>query len=438
MKIIPIILCGGQGTRLWPLSTLSLPKQFLKLMDTQTLLEKTIRRFHGPLFSEPHIICNKKHIGYVHEILKSLPFSTEARIYIEPEERNTAPAIATLAHIIEKDALVLVTPSDHLIKDENCFIQRIAQGMTFALQDFTVTFGIHPTEPHTGYGYIHHDNNHNVYEFIEKPPLALAKKFIHSKEYLWNSGILLFKNASFLKSLQELQPKLYALTKKTAHNKIQHESCFYFQKQDFLKCPTISIDKAIMEHINTIKVIPSDIGWYDLGDWLEVKKASTTDVNNNTFLGSITAENVENTYIRCETSPLYIVGVKNLIIIQSQDAILITNSDRSYSQYIKKFGQLFAQKHQYDWGETSQIINHKRYKIQKITLYPSAVKITNNPFSHTLILLQGTAQIANNSLITAQPFFISDNTLYTLYNTCNEHTTELLEIYLSSESSPQH
>ncbi len=338
-KILPVILSGGSGKRLWPLSRSSFPKQYLKINEKSknSLLQDTFLRLQGleNLFS-PLIICNEEHRFIVAEQFRSIgvdPWS----ILLEPFGRNTGPAIALAASIcLEKksDPFLLILSSDHKIKSKNNFQKSINKSLDYANKGKIVTFGVKPTSAFSGYGYIesenpifYQQNASNIKKFIEKPDKIKAGELIKDDKYSWNSGIFLFKASTIIKELKQYQPELLNICKNSLINK---SIDFYFRRIDekiFNNCPNISIDKAVMEHTNIGTVVALNSGWNDLGNWQSVWEDSSMDKDKNTLIGNTIIKNVNNSYLRSENKLVVGLGLKDILLIETDDALLVANKN---------------------------------------------------------------------------------------------------------------
>lgn len=335
--LYPVILSGGFGGRLWPVSRTSLPKQFIPLVTDYTLLQETVLRLQGVNeLNPPILICNEQHRFIAAEQLRELSIDTR-RTYLEPVGRNTAPAIAIAAFDIHKDdpdGCMLVLPSDHLILNKQSYHRAIESALKLANDNWLVTFGILPTAPKTGYGYIRKGMQLNtqygnkVAEFVEKPCYEVASSYLESGEYLWNSGIFLFKASVFLEELKKLSPEIYQ-SSLDAYENIRHEREFsWIDPVDFEKCPSDSIDYAVMEKTTKAAVIPVDMGWSDVGSWGALWEVVNKDAAGNVPKGNIFMKDVTNCYIRSDREVIAALGVRDLIIIDTDDALLVAHMDK--------------------------------------------------------------------------------------------------------------
>jgi len=342
--IIPVILSGGSGTRLWPLSRKLHPKQFIELVGSNTLFQEAVLRL-PELVEEPIVICNEEHRFLAAEQLREIDRSASS-IILEPMGKNTAPAIAlaALKSIRDnKNAILLVLSADHLIQDVGKFHQAIEFAEKQADQDKLVTFGITPNKAETGYGYIRVDdcqdeNYFNIDEFVEKPDYETAKIYVDSGEYFWNSGMFMFKASVYLDELDKYEPEILNACKKSCQTEFHDLDFTRLNKDEFLRCPSQSIDYAVMEKTKKSVMVELDASWSDVGSWSALWDSQTKDNNNNFVFGDVILDKVNNSYIRSASNRLVsVIGVSNLVIVDTQDAILV--ADKSQDQLVKNIVQ---------------------------------------------------------------------------------------------------
>ncbi len=389
--IIPVILCGGTGSRLWPLSRRSFPKQFLSLNDigNRTLLQETqlrlalIKDIHKPI-----LICNEEHRFIVAEQMREINISPW-KILLEPFGRNTSAAIslgAILALEEYENPNLLILSADHNIKDTKKFVERIYDGLIYSEKGRLVTFGVIPDSPETGYGYIEAEKplnindskGGNISRFIEKPEQKLAEKLIKDKRYTWNSGIFLFKAKTIISEIEKFSPQINKYCKESLKN---NDKDFDFQRLDqtcFKKCPDISIDVSVMEKTQKGTVLPLDVGWSDIGSWESVWKISSKDSNGNSFKGNVITKNVSNCLINSESRLLVGLGIKELIVIETNDAVLI--ADKSKTQEVKNIVEELKAKSISEglehkkifrpWGHYESLVEDLNWKVKIITVKP--------------------------------------------------------------------
>ena len=342
--IIPVILSGGSGTRLWPLSRKLHPKQFIELVGRNTLFQEAVLRL-PELVEDPIVICNEEHRFLAAEQLREIDRSASS-IILEPMGKNTAPAIAlaALKSIRDnKNAILLVLSADHLIQDVGKFHQAIEFAEKQADQDKLVTFGITPNKAETGYGYIRVDdcqdeNYFNIDEFVEKPDYETAKIYVDSGEYFWNSGMFMFKASVYLDELDKYEPEILNACKKSCQTEFHDLDFTRLNKDEFLRCPSQSIDYAVMEKTKKSVMVELDASWSDVGSWSALWDSQTKDNNNNFVFGDVILDKVNNSYIRSASNRLVsVIGVSNLVIVDTQDAILV--ADKSQDQLVKNIVQ---------------------------------------------------------------------------------------------------
>ena len=340
MKITAVIMAGGRGERFWPKSRNSRPKQFLSLTsDNETMIQKTIKRLL-PLvdMNDIYIVTNSAYTSLVREQLPDIP---EENILAEPAPRNTAPCIAFASAVINQkydDAVMLVLPSDHLIANETLYIDTLKKAISIAEQgENLVTIGITPTYPETGYGYINfgeeHNNAYTVERFVEKPDLRTAEKYLDSGKYLWNSGMFIWKISSILTNIKKLMPDIYygALKIGEAFNTPNFNDVL---TREFTAFRSESVDFGIMEKAENIYTIPASFGWDDVGSWLAVERINETDENNNYINGNVVSENTHHATICGGKRLIATVGIDNLIIVDTEDALLVCSKNNT--QDVKK------------------------------------------------------------------------------------------------------
>lgn len=335
-EIIPVILSGGAGTRLWPLSRELRPKQLLSLSfaSEATMLQATARRVPG----KPIVVCNQEHRFIVAEQLREIGIEPHALV-IEPVGRNTAPAVAVAALLAEtsQDSLLLVMPSDHQIRDNAAFQQALEKAVPLAEAGMLVTFGIQPTEPATGYGYIRRGEplggGFTVDRFVEKPDRATAEAWVASGEYLWNGGIFLFSARNYLEELAQRAPDMVTYCRAALAEGSSDMFFFRLAEGPFAAITGQSIDYAVMEHTSKAAVVPVDMGWSDIGSWSALWQESERNAEGNVMIGDVLALSTRNSYIRSETQLVAAVGLQDVIIVATDDAVLV--ADRAHDQDVK-------------------------------------------------------------------------------------------------------
>lgn len=391
MKITPVILSGGSGTRLWPVSRSLNPKQFLDFFGENSLFQKAALRVKNSNdFFEPIVICNNEHRFTVAEELQKINLIAKS-IILEPASRNTAPAIAIAAFdAIATNAandLILVMPSDHIIQNEKGFVENVKKAAKAARDGYLVTFGIVPDKAENGYGYIKKnaplecfEEVFSVEKFVEKPDSATAEKFLESGEYLWNSGIFLFKAATYLEVLKNLQNGIFVDCQAAYKNATRDLDFIRLGSADFEKCSSISIDYAVMEKAERIAVAPLSVGWSDVGSWQAIAEIANKDASGNSLFGDVSTLHTKDCYINSRSGLIATIGVENLIVISLKDVVLIAN--KNDSQSVKEmFGLLKKQNrdecHSHTkvlrpWGSFETIDLSDRFKVKKIIVKPNA------------------------------------------------------------------
>ncbi len=415
-QILPVILCGGSGTRLWPLSRESYPKQFISIGSDQTysLLQKTLLRIKQlDSISSPILVCNEEHRFIVAEQIRGIDIK-DFSILLEPIGKNTAPAITIAAlKALEKysDPLLIVLASDHEIRNNKIFIDALNSGIKYALDDKLVTFGIIPTSPATGYGYIKASKalseksfkGEKIEEFLEKPNFEKAKELIKNKKFSWNSGIFMFKAKTLLDEIKKFSPKILENCINTLRESENDLDFHRLNKNAFEKCPNESIDIAVMEKTQKGVVVPLNCGWNDIGSWEEVWENSEKEKNGNYIQGKVIAENTTNSYMRSESRLLVGIGLDNLIVVETNDAILIANKNES--QLVKDIVHKLKKKKIIEgrshskvyrpWGYYLSIVKDPRWQVKLINVKPGeklSLQMHHHRSEHWVIV-NGTAKI---------------------------------------------
>ena len=407
--IVPIILSGGSGTRLWPLSRKLHPKQFIDLVNDTTLFQDTILRLPKDT-ANPLIICNEEHRFLAAEQLRQIDKESNG-IILEPIGRNTAPAIALAAlKFINngEDPLLLVLSADHLIQNIDAFHQSIKVAEKLAENNKLVTFGIVPDKAETGYGYIkaNIDNTADYYKiqsFTEKPNEEDAKKYLDSGNYLWNSGMFMFKASIYLQELEKFEPDILASCKKSCQTEYKDKDFIRLNKDEFYQCPEKSVDYAVMEHTEDAMVVPLDADWSDIGSWDALWDAKNKDQDGNVSEGDVILDEVKNTYAYSSNRLVSVIGVSDLVIVDTQDALLV--ADKKYSQNIKNIVNQLKKNNRPEadnyrkvfrpWGYYDSIDADDGFQVKRILVNPGA-KLSLQKHEHRAehwVVVKGVAKV---------------------------------------------
>ncbi|OBU27803.1 mannose-1-phosphate guanylyltransferase/mannose-6-phosphate isomerase [Photobacterium kishitanii] len=421
-KITPIIMAGGSGSRLWPLSRTHYPKQFISLVNDDSMLQNTLNRLNKLPIDDPIVICNNEHRFMVAEQLRSLDIYN-ASIILEPMGRNTAPAIALAAlKAIEggNDPLLLVLAADHVINNEVSFVDSINKAMIAAEKGMLVTFGIIPTHPETGYGYIRQgklfDNGiFTVEAFVEKPDLNIAKKYLEEGSYSWNSGMFLFKASVYLNELSKYNSKIFKICKMAISSSYTDLDFIRISEDIFSQCPDCSIDYAVMEKTDKAVVLPMDAGWNDIGSWTALWEVMDKDPNGNVIRGDVILDSTSNSYIYAQNKLVATVGVDDLVIVETKDAVLVAHKDKV--QDVKNIVEQLKKKHRPEylqhrevyrpWGKHDQIAEGKRYHVKQVVVRPgekTATQVHYHRAEHWVIV-SGVAKVTNGN----ETYLVTEN-----------------------------
>lgn len=418
--IIPIIMAGGSGTRLWPLSRSLYPKQFLSLINENSLLQETLKRLDGLNCLPPVIVSNNEHRFIVAEQLRQFGVD-DFQIILEPVGRNTAPAVALAALKsleLHGDHHMLVLAADHAIQDIEAFHAAVLAAEQESVDNKLVTFGIVPTKPETGYGYIKKGEQvknsvFKVNSFVEKPDLETAKNYLEQKCYLWNSGM--FKASVYLDELKKFRPDILAACKESLSSASTDLDFIRLNSDVFAECPDESIDYAVMEKTQDCVVIPLDADWSDIGSWTSLWEISEKDEHENVSHGDVINYNSRNNYIYSEGSLISTVGVNNLIIVQTKDALLVAQQDNV--QDIKKIVEILKKQKRSEhishrevyrpWGRYDSVERGDRYQVKRITVKPGECLSTqmHHHRAEHWVVVAGTAKVTCGE----RTFFVTEN-----------------------------
>lgn len=442
MSIQPIILSGGSGTRLWPLSRELYPKQLLPLVSDKTMLQETLLRIYGrpdaPGVTDsfisvelpPVVVCNHEHRFLVAEQLRQIGLQN-SRIILEPEGRNTAPALTLAAVSCDPDAVLLVLPADHVIMNSEAFLSACTVGNSLAEENRLVTFGIVPHGAETGYGYIkqgaviaHHKENeiqaYVIDQFVEKPDLATANKYVQSGNYLWNSGMFMVKASVWIQQLEELKPEIVNACRLAVEKGKKDMDFFRVDADTFNKCPSDSIDYAVMEKLSKKResntaVIPLDAGWSDVGAWSSLWEVGQRDKQGNIIKGDVKIHEVSNSFIYSHHRFVAGIGLKNLVVVETADAVLV--ADKQSAQDVKKIVDWLKQQGRNEhlvhrrvfrpWGSYEGVTSGDRFQVKKIIVHPGSslsLQLHHHRAEHWVVV-KGTARVTCGD----QVFLVSEN-----------------------------
>ena len=416
--ILPIILCGGSGSRLWPLSRQSYPKQFLSLNFTgnKSLLQRTqLRTSKIDNVKEPILICNEEHRFIVAEQMREINVEPSS-IILEPFGRNTAPAIVVAALKVQEiynDPNILILSSDHQITDEDNFLKVIKNGIRYSQEGKLVTFGIIPTSAEVGYGYIKSkspltksNEASSIDCFIEKPDRKTATEFIKDNKFTWNSGIFLFKASEILKEIELFEPDILNFCKKSLDKSLFDLDFQRLDKESFEKCPNISIDVAVMERTRNGYVLPLDAGWSDVGSWDSVWDISKKDENGNVIEGEVISQNTKNSFLSSQNRLITAIGLEDVAVVETSDAILVANKHQS--QKVKNIVQILKDNHITEgiqhlksyrpWGDYESVAKDKRWQVKVINVKPGerlSLQMHHHRSEHWIVV-SGTAMVEIN------------------------------------------
>ena len=411
-KILPVIMSGGSGSRLWPLSRQLNPKQFLPLANDLSMLQVTIQRLKGIDSALPLLICNEQHRFLAAEQLRQLNLE-QANILLEPVGRNTAPAIALAALQAcneSDDPILLILAADHLIKDVEAFQTCIQTALPLAQDGKLVTFGIVPTHAETGYGYIEQGidvgvGGFKVSRFVEKPDLVTAQEYLANGSYFWNSGMFMFRASRYLEELETYRPDILAACRAALAGGSQDMHFTRVDEAAFAACPDDSVDYAVMEKTADAVMVPLDAGWSDIGSWTALWDVSDKDQQGNVFKGDVLNQQSRNTYVHADSRLVATVGLDDLVIVETKDAVLVAHKD--HVQDVKKIVEQLKNGSRTEhinhrevyrpWGVYDSVDNGHRYQVKRITVKPGAklsVQMHHHRAEHWIVV-SGTARVTN-------------------------------------------
>jgi mannose-1-phosphate guanylyltransferase/mannose-6-phosphate isomerase len=418
MTINPVILSGGSGSRLWPLSREHYPKQLLCLIGEQTLLQQTVSRLNGMEdVADPLLVCNEEHRFLIAEQMRQLG-TTPADIILEPVGRNTAPALTLAALALNKkdpDALMLVMPADHIIQDVPGFHAAVQQAAELAARGRLVTFGIRPNAPETGYGYIRQGKGNEVAAFVEKPNAETARQYLASGEYLWNSGMFMLQVATWIDELNRHEPVMLESCR-SAYEQGQRDGVFYrANAQAFSSCQSNSIDYAVMEKTDKASVVALDAGWSDIGAWSSLWEASERDAQGNVVQGDVYLHETQNALLISQHRFLAAVGLDDIIVVETPDAVLVVHKD--HAQNVKEVVNRLKQQKRSEyqthrkvyrpWGYYEGIDAGQRFQVKRLMVHPGAVlslQMHHHRAEHWVVV-KGTARVTRGDEV----FMLTEN-----------------------------
>jgi mannose-1-phosphate guanylyltransferase/mannose-6-phosphate isomerase len=454
--IVPVILSGGAGTRLWPLSRQLYPKQLLPLVDEHTMLQDTALRLNGLADRHaPLVVCNEAHRFMVAEQLRQVG-QEAAAVILEPVGRNTAPAVAVAALCAMQegqDHVLLVLPADHVIRDAKALCAAISNGLGIVENGALLTFGIVPTAPETGYGYIRRgakcevrsakpDNEiYAVQEFVEKPALATAEVYLNSGDYYWNSGMFMFKASAYLAELEKHAPEILSACRKAWQGRVADLDFSRLDAEEFANCPSDSVDYAVMEKTARAVVIPLDAGWSDVGSWAALWEVGETDANGNVKYGDVIDVDCTGSYFHGGSRLLAGVGLQDTVVVETSDAVLVAAKDRvqEVKQVVEHLKQsqrgerLLHRRVNRPWGAYEELDAGDKFLVKRITVNPGA-SLSLQRHRHRAehwVVVHGTADVTCENvvqtLVANQSFYIPIGQIHRLSNP-GETLLEIIEV----------
>jgi len=430
--LIPVVLSGGSGTRLWPLSRELYPKQLLPLVGERTMLQETVARLAGVAdVGAPVVVCNESHRFMVAEQLRGFEPPPQA-IVLEPIGRNTAPAVAVAALVAlgraapaanglveEGDPVLLVLPADHVIRDVASFREAVGAGRVAAEQGKLVTFGVVPDRPETGYGYIRRARGEGpaypVAEFVEKPDLATAVRYVQSGEYFWNSGMFMFRARTYLAELREHAPAMLAACEAAVAAATRDLDFTRLPPAEFGACPADSVDYAVMEKTTSAVVVPLDAGWSDVGSWSALQDALPIDAQGNVTAGDVIAEGATGCYLHSTSRLIAAVGLADHVVVETKDAVLVAPRDKvqdvkALVAQLKAQGRYETSLHREvfrPWGSYDSIDSGERFQVKRLVVKPGAsmsLQLHHHRAEHWIVVT-GTARITRGE----ETFLLGEN-----------------------------
>lgn len=415
--ITPVVMAGGSGTRLWPLSRAHFPKQFLAINSPQTMLQETVSRLAGLRVADSITICNEDHRFLVAEQLRGI--DALGKIVLEPVGRNTAPAIALAALAAEKDSLLLVLAADHVIENTAAFTRAVEDAIPLAAAGKLVTFGVPPTAPHTGYGYIKAGSptgvGFDVGLFTEKPDLQTAAEYLSAGGYYWNSGMFLFRAGRYLEELNAFRPDIYEVCVSAMANPQPDLDFLRVDSEVFSTCPAESIDYAVMEKTADAVVVPLNAGWNDIGSWSSLWDVGHKDKAGNVTQGDVLLCDTQDSYVRSDAHLVAALGVEDLVVVSTKDAVLVAHKDRV--QDVKIIAQRLESEARTEWethrevyrpwGKYDSVDRGEGYQVKRITVNPGAkLSVQKHRYrAEHWVVVAGTARVTNGE----ETFLLREN-----------------------------
>lgn len=433
-KIQPIILAGGTGSRLWPLSRELYPKQLLRLTEDTSLLQTTLLRVAEiPDVLPPVIVVGEEHRFITLSQVAELGLVEQFSILLEPEGKNTAPALCGAAHFckdVEKDTILLVLPADHVVLKKESFVEAVLEAARLAAGGAIVTFGIQPTSPETGYGYIERGEGTQVVSFKEKPDRQTAEKYVAQGNYFWNSGMFAFSLDTALSEIKKYAPEINSAMEKAVAGGSSDGHFFRFERKAMASCPRDSIDYALMEKTDKAEVVVADLGWSDIGSWRALWEVQEKDEDGNVVKGDVLLTDTKNCLVSSENRLVATVGMEDTLVVETADAVIVAPLSRS--QDVKKVVTRLKEEKRDEysvhltvyrpWGSYTVLEEQSRFQIKKITVSPGA-KLSLQKHHHRSehwVVVHGTAEVTNGDevflLHENQSTYIPAGTMHRLGN----------------------
>ena len=420
----PVILSGGAGTRLWPVSRTLYPKQLLPLVSERTMLQETVRRVAGKGFAPPVVVCNEEHRFLIAGQLRELDIAP-SRMVLEPVGRNTAPAAAVAALLLagdDADAVMLLLPSDHVVEDVSGFLAAVETGLAAAANGALVTFGIPPTGPETGYGYIRRGAAYagakgcfRIARFVEKPDLEEARRLVRAGDYHWNSGMFLVRAGRYLEELERLKPEMVGCCRRAVAGAVEDLDFLRLEAEAFSGIEPLSIDYAVMEHTEAAVVVPADMGWSDVGSWSALWEIGAKDGDGNVVLGDVITDGTTDSYIRSEGRLVAALGLDNVVVVATDDVVLVVRRDET--QNVKKVVEALARagrpehsvhtKVYRPWGYYQSIDAGDRFQVKRLHVNPGqklSLQMHHHRAEHWVVV-SGTAKVTRGD----ETFLLNEN-----------------------------